>query len=49
MTSLRETGGAAGIHILCGDNMSLIKIKKKCLNRQNLEIKCQMYFYTNDK
>ena len=29
MTSYREIGGAAGIHItLCGDNKSLIKIKK---------------------
>ena len=29
MTLSRETGGATGIHIsLCGDNKSLIKIKK---------------------
>ena len=39
----RETGGAAGIHIiLCGENKPLMNIlKEKRLNRQNLEIKCQ--------
>ena len=29
--------------------MSLTKNKAKWLNRQILEIKCQMCFYTNDK
>ena len=50
MTSSIETGGAADIHIILrGDNKSLIKIKKKCLNRQNLEIKCQRHFNTDSK
>ena len=41
MTSSRETGGAAGIHIdKHGDNKITIKNKEMSLNRQNLEIKC---------
>ena len=48
ITSLREIGGATGMHItLCGNNKSLIKIKKKHFNRHNLEIKCQRHFYTD--